>query len=223
MEPRARNGARELVPAADQAGRLCYSALDQAFISAARSGAPVARRLSRKSDNTGSNNERTGRAIILVVITKTHSQGARCLAFTLVEVMFGVAILSVGFASLYLGFSHGFAIIQVTRENLRATQILQEKMETIRLFSWTQITDAAAQPPYSFSETFYPLATSGSQGITYSGTRIITNAPISERYSNDMMLVIVQLKWASGKIDRQREMRTLVSHYGLQNYIVFGK
>ena len=139
------------------------------------------------------------------------------------EVMFGVAILSVGFASLYLGFPHGFAIIQVTRENLRATQILQEKMETIRLFSWTQITDAAAQPPYSFSETFYPLATSGSQGITYSGTRIITNAPISERYSNDMMLVIVQLKWASGKIDRQREMRTLVSHYGLQNYIVFGK
>ncbi len=164
-----------------------------------------------------------GRAINLLMVTKIRNQGARCSAFTLVEVMMGVAILSVGFASLYLGFSHGFAIIQVTRENLRATQILQEKMETIRLFSWNQITDAAARGPYTFSENFYPLAGSGNQGISYSGTRIITNAPISERYSNDLMMVIVQLKWISGKVERQREMKTLVSHYGLQNYIFWGK
>jgi len=29
-------------------------------------------------------------------------------------------------------------------------------METIRLFDWTQITNAAANPPYTFSENFYP-------------------------------------------------------------------
>ena len=157
------------------------------------------------------------------MVTKINNHGAQLAAFTLVEVMIGVVILAVGFASLYLGFSHGFAILQVTRENLRATQILQEKMETIRLFDWTQITNAAANPPYQFSENFYPLTTTGSQGITYSGTRTVTNAPVSEISSPDMKLVIVQLKWASGKIERQREMKTLVSHYGLHNYIFWGK
>jgi len=154
------------------------------------------------------------------MVTKVNNKGGRRSAFTLVEVMIGVIILAVGFAGLYLGFSHGFAILQVTRENLRATQILQEKMETIRLFDWAQITNAAANAPYGFHENFYPLTTTGSQGITYSGTRIITNAPVSESYSSDMRLVIVQLKWTSGTVERQREMKTLVSHYGLHNYII---
>ena len=141
-------------------------------------------------------------------------------AYTLVEVMIGVAIISIGFASLYLGFSQGFAVIQVARENLRATQILQEKMETIRLFTWAQLTNSPAST--NFTTSFYPLAPAGSQGTTYTGTRIITNAPVSESYAADLRMVIVQLKWMSGTVSRQREMRTFVSQYGLHNYIFWG-
>ena len=71
------------------------------------------------------------------------------LAYTLVEVMIGVAIMSTGLASLCLGFSQGFTVIQVARENLRATQILQEKMETIRLFTWNQLTNAPAMTAFT--------------------------------------------------------------------------
>ena len=138
-------------------------------------------------------------------------------AFTLPEVMISVAIMSTMVIGLYLGFSQGFAVVQVARENLRATQILQEKMETIRLFAWNDIKTAANT--YSFTNYFYPLATSGSKGVAYSGTRIITNAPVTESYSNDLMLVIFQVTWISGNVQRQREMRTLVSQHGLYTYV----
>src|SRR5437016_5168928 len=112
-------------------------------------------------------------------------------AFTLPEVMVAVGIMSTMVVGLYLGFSQGFGVVQVARENLRATQILQEKMETIRLFSWNDIQTAASS--YSFTNYFYPIATSGSKGVAYSGTRTIANAPVTESYSSDLKLVIFQL------------------------------
>jgi len=157
----------------------------------------------------------------MIVLTNTHGRCAARRAFTLVEVMVGMMILAVGIASLYLGLSQGFAVIQTARENLRATQILQEKMETIRLFDWNQITTGPSRT--NFTASFYPLATSGSQGIAYTGTRIITNAPVTESYSNDLRLIIFQLTWTSGDVQRQREMRTLVSQYGLHNYVFWGR
>ena len=157
----------------------------------------------------------------MTVVTNTPGRGTDRSAFTLVEVMVGVIILAVGVASLYLGFSQGFAVIQMARENLRATQILQEKMETIRLFDWSQVTTGPSTT--DFTAQFYPLAAAGNQGITYSGTRIITNAPVTESYSNDMRLIIFQLTWTSGNVQRQREMSTMVSQYGLHNYVFWGR
>jgi len=141
-------------------------------------------------------------------------------AFSIVEVVVGAFLFSVVSASLFTGISAGFSVIQIARENLRATQILQEKTETIRLFTWDQINSAAN--PYSFTAKFYPLANSQNQGIAYAGTRLISSAPISGSYSNDLKLVTFQLTWTSGRVQRQREMKTLVSQYGLHNYVFSG-
>ena len=141
-------------------------------------------------------------------------------AYTLAEVMIGVAILSSGLASLCLGFSQGFAVIQVARENLRATQILQEKMETIRLFTWNQVTNAASVT--NFTAKYCPTAPEGSQGISYTGTRFITRAPISEAYADDLRMVTIELAWMSGTVQRQRTMKTFVAQHGLHNYIYDG-
>ncbi len=56
-------------------------------------------------------------------------------AFTLVESLFAMTMASVMFAALYSGLAFGFNIIKAARENSRATQIMVEKMETIRS-SW---------------------------------------------------------------------------------------
>ena len=136
------------------------------------------------------------------------------------EVLVATAIIGVQFVTLYLGMTQGFGIVQVSRENLRATQILQEKMETIRLYTWDQITNAGFIPP-TFTATFYPAAQTN-QGLNYQGTMTISDVPAplsSTSYASDLKLVVVQVNWTSGNVQRNRDMRTLVSHYGLHNYI----
>jgi len=76
-------------------------------------------------------------------------------AYTLVEVLFAVAAMGFISVSLFAGLGSGFTLIQVTRENLRATQILLERMETIRLYRWDQITDDKCIPN-TFTNYFYP-------------------------------------------------------------------
>src|SRR5207253_9804315 len=78
-------------------------------------------------------------------------------AFTLAEVMVSAAVLGIGLVSLYGGFSSGFAIVRLNRENLRGTQILEEKMDMIRLYNWDQVINQPAinYLPANFTAPFY--------------------------------------------------------------------
>ena len=138
-------------------------------------------------------------------------------AFSFAEVLVSSAICGIMFLTMYAGFSSGFAVLQLSRENLRGTQILQEKTETIRLYNWDQLTNVSFIPT-NFVDTFYP-GTQSTSGITYTGKVTIAAAPISESYSNDLRLITVEVQWVSAKVLRKRDMSTLVSRYGLQNYI----
>jgi hypothetical protein len=140
-------------------------------------------------------------------------------AWTLPEVMIAVLVAAFAFASLYLGLAQGFSITRLNRENLRATQILAEKTETLRLYTWDQI-NAAGFVTTKFTNYTYPDGLAkGQQGITYSGTIGITAAPVTEIYKGDLKQVVITLNWTTGSIQHQRQMTTLVSRYGLQNYI----
>src|SRR5438445_5990691 len=117
------------------------------------------------------------------VIPENLNSNSRQSAYTLAEVMVGVAIMSVMFLTLYLGFTQGFGVVQASRENLRATQILQQYSELIRLYTWDQLTNGTTiQHPFTTNWTFYPLGASGSQGVTYTATMTIAAAPILEDY-----------------------------------------
>ena len=140
-------------------------------------------------------------------------------AFSLVEALIATLVLAISFVSLFAAFSTGFAAVEVSRENLRATQVLLEKLETIRLYSWTQINQSGFIPS-TFSAPFNP-STNTTGGFTFQGTVTITNSPVSEAYSNDLKLVTVQVNWTSARITRKATMSTLVSRYGLQNYIYY--
>lgn len=144
-------------------------------------------------------------------------RGKHLLAYSLIEILVGVAVLGLMTLALYSGFSAGFAIIQLARENLRATQILQEKMETIRLYRWDQI-NTAGFIPASFVEPFY-ATTQAVSGLTYTGTVTIAAAPVTESYSNDLKIITINLSWKSAKTLRKRDMSTFVARNGLQSYI----
>jgi prepilin-type N-terminal cleavage/methylation domain-containing protein len=168
----------------------------------------------------------------LPVRCSAHARGLRLKAkggFTLVEVMVAVAVMGIMFVSLYAGFAFGFAQIQLSRENDRATQILEEKMEVVRLLNWDQVVNIPGYIPTSFTAPFYANnpTNSPSGSFTYTGTVTVTNVtspqflaqPVTETYKNDLRLIQIQVSWPSGKITRTRRMTTFVSQYGLQKYV----
>ena len=140
-------------------------------------------------------------------------------AFTLVEVMIAAVVAAFSFASLSVGLVQGFDYLQETRDNLRATQILADRMEVIRLYTWDQL-NAPGFVPTSFTGYTWPngLAT-GHAGTVFTGTMAITNSPLTESYSNDVRQVVLNLSWTSKRVQHHRQMTTLASRYGLQNYV----
>src|SRR5215467_9331625 len=110
--------------------------------------------------------------------------------YSVVEVMVSVCVVGAAFASVLAGFSVAFSVLQTARENLRATQVLQEKMETIRLYSWDQI-NTPGFVPSTFSASSNP--TNQSSGVIYTGTITITNAALTEAYSTNLVQVLAQV------------------------------
>jgi hypothetical protein len=143
------------------------------------------------------------------------------------EVTVGLGIVGTATAALFSAFGAGFLTIRMARENLRATQIMLEKVETIRLYSWTQVTNSGFIPTY-FTNKYDPVSQTGTGGLLYYGTMVVTNVNpeqmgglggVPPRYTNDMRMVIVRLNWKTGNIDRNREFRSYISRCGLQDYV----
>ena len=148
-------------------------------------------------------------------------------AFSIMEVTVGLGIVGTATAALFSAFGAGFLTIRMARENLRATQIMLEKVETIRLYSWTQVTNAGFIPT-TFTNKYDPVSQTGAGGLLYYGNMIITNVNpaqmggmggVAPRYTNDMRMVIVRLNWKTGNINRNREFRSYISRCGLQDYV----
>lgn len=153
-------------------------------------------------------------------IAASFKAKARQAAFTMSEALFGVAIIGTVFISLYTGMATGFTSIRDSQENLRATQIMLEKFETLRLYNWDQINAPGFIPP-TFTTTFAP--TEGSQGITYNGRVVIQQPAFGEAYRTDMRLVSIILTWKSAgggtALNHTRTFTSYVAKYGIQNYV----
>lgn len=153
---------------------------------------------------------------------------ARPAAFTLIEVMVAVAVIGVLFVSLYSGMSSGFALVNSARENLRATQIILERMEVMRLYSWSQV-NSNGFIPTTFTASYYPPTVSTnsedsrstSGGIVYYGTVTTNVAPVNDAYATNMRLITITLTWtnANGTFKHTRTMETFISANGLQKYV----
>lgn len=136
--------------------------------------------------------------------------------FSIVETVVGFAITGIAASSLLASFCLGFNIIKASRENARATQVLMEKLEVFRLYSWTQVTNSSFVPS-SFNAPF--VLEEGNPGFYYSGTVVVSPAPLATSYADDMRQVTVSVDWTSGNVSRHREITSYVSRYGIQNYV----
>jgi len=143
----------------------------------------------------------------------------RTRAFTLVDALFAMAMAAVMFTALYAGLAYGFRIIKMARENTRATQIMLEKMETIRLYTWTQINSNGFIPTNKFIVPYYSVNGTNSS-LVYTGQCFIEPSGMTNSYADTMRKVTVRVDWGNlGTTNRTRTMTTYVSKGGLQNYV----
>jgi hypothetical protein len=139
-------------------------------------------------------------------------------------------LIAVAVGSIYLGLGQGFTFTQENTLNIRAAQIVDEKMETIRLYTWDELTNSSYIPT-SFTNYFYPSGSSnGTAGVAFTGTLTIGNTSLTaENYTNDVRLVTINISWnpgsnwSSSAATHQLSASTLVAHYGMQNYIYGAK
>src|SRR5580765_2999708 len=88
-----------------------------------------------------------------IAISKYKQRGQS--AYTLTEVLIATFVLGTMTISLFAGFSAGFWLMQMAREDERATQVLKGRIEVLRLAKWDDLT---ANPSMSFREHFDPSA-----------------------------------------------------------------
>src|SRR5689334_5477190 len=101
--------------------------------------------------------------------TRPHCRAAA--GHSLPEAVIAVSLVGVMFISLYTGFTTGFSILRSARENIRATEILNEHTERIRLLNWNQLPNSANNLQSTFIEPFSPADTSPNpSGPVFHGT-----------------------------------------------------
>src|SRR5213592_3886610 len=131
-------------------------------------------------------------------LKKTCSGGG----FTLIESVVGIGVVGVMVVSLYAALTSGVRTVQLGREDQRATQILVQSLDQVRLFSWDQITNSAAVPA-TFTTYFDPeddhvhskanahanYHANSHKSLIFKGTVTIADAPNDTTYSGDMKQV----------------------------------
>lgn len=160
-------------------------------------------------------------------ITSTKN-APKASGFSMVEVLVGIAIMSVTLVSLFVGQSAGFGLTKTAREDLRATQIMLERMEGVRLYNWNQLV-YSNMIPENFISYYYPGAkNSESKGTTYRGKIKIGSVALTPpaSYSTNMRSITVTLYWTNyygpkmtNTLIRSRSMTTYASRDGIQNYV----
>src|SRR5205814_4257775 len=130
-----------------------------------------------------------------------------CRASTMVEVVVAIGILAILGAGVVGSFKYGFFMMDMVRQNQRATQIMLAKAETVRLYRWDQVLSNGFIPT-TFPDVYDPQAPVGQQGVTYNGTVIITNFPENRSYSTNMRQLTIGLTWKTGNISRSRSLTT---------------
>ena len=147
----------------------------------------------------------------------------------LVEAMIGLMVGGIVIAAVYAGVGSGFQTMQLTRENLRATQIMVERLEAIRGCRWSRLNTNLQ----SFVEYYTPTGEGTGSGVpfhgevTLRGLDQVTDASPVPTYAdtNIIKAVTVTLRWTNHlstgtDLPRTRSMTTFVSEYGLRSYVI---
>lgn len=142
----------------------------------------------------------------------------RAKGFTLVEVIVSMTIIGIAASGVIGAVTGSFFVLRMARENQRATQILMDRAEALRVFNWNEVTNGSL--PTTFSDYFNPYITNDPEGVLYQGTITVTSVPFNTTYSdNHMRQINLSVTWTTKGIQRTRSFSTYVACDGMENYV----
>ena len=149
------------------------------------------------------------------------SQPRSASGFTLVETVVASFIAAIVLPSIYGGLVTGFSMIKAAREDLRANQVIVQRMEAIRLSPYQALQDPAAYPARVTEYYSESGKTNGAGGTAYTVTYSWAPGPASlpPSYRTNVLLVTVAASWQSGNVPRTCSMQTYVARYGIRRYV----
>src|SRR5436190_19057105 len=128
-------------------------------------------------------------------------------AFTIIEGLFAAVLVGVIFLALYGAITWGFLSLRSAREDLKATQIMVEKMEVVRLCSWDQI--RSNMLPTEFSVPYSgSLAEKTAGAPIYSGKIHMRNPGLGVNYESRMRMITISVNWTNNGLAQHREIST---------------
>jgi len=130
-------------------------------------------------------------------------------AFTLMEAMIATMILGVVLSSVLALASHGARYLNDLRRTARSSQVLQQRMEDIRLLSWS---DVQALPVIFFdpNDTNHLYSGTITQAAydSYNGNTTVTKLTLTVTWTNQVSRVLTNT------------LSTLIANGGLNKYIL---
>lgn len=158
--------------------------------------------------------------VMKLYFSASHPNRLAIKAFSLPEALTAIAIVGLTSVALIAGIIYSFSTIRMARENLRANQVILEKMEVIRLLTWDQVTTPGFLPPL-FTAPLDPGA-QGTNGNRFAGSIVLDrNVPglNATNYTNEMRRIRIDLSWTSGEKLRSKQLTTFIARAGIQNYV----
>lgn len=127
--------------------------------------------------------------------------------FSLIEVGIAVAVLALTATSSIVAMKAGFSMIEMSRDNTLASQILQSEMENLRLKSWDQLT-ALGDGNFNLEETFSEVV-----ARRFSGGRVVRQP------EDGLREVTLYVEWKTSKgQEMNRQYISYFSRSGLNDY-----
>jgi len=106
--------------------------------------------------------------------------------FTLVEVIVSIFIFSLVIASCLVSVGKGYELVDASRQNSRASQVLQSELELLRTLPWDTFKDQTnAQLTSKFQ----------SEIATQFGSGVFTGTVSKTATAADLALVTVTVRW----------------------------
>jgi prepilin-type N-terminal cleavage/methylation domain-containing protein len=139
-------------------------------------------------------------------------------AFTIVEVLISIVIVGISAAGLMGCFRFAWFAVRMARENQRATQIILERAEAIRCYSWDNLASVPQTATDYYNRTTHekPIYRVQTTLVSWSTTPPSGVAP---SYASKMQTLTILCSWRSGPVLRTRSYTTYIAQDGIQNYV----